>query len=130
MIWTRDGRTPASCSNPEREFPCPGMRKRSTPARSTPMSSNAIPPPRNYWQGKLIRLRAIEPEDGDTFHDWNLDSETARLLDFVWPPGSLAASRAWAQKMALQEVQDDRISCVIENRDRVLVGLINAHTVD
>ncbi len=94
------------------------------------MSSNAIPPPRNYWQGKLIRLRAIEPEDGDTFHDWNLDSETARLLDFVWPPGSLAASRAWAQKMALQEVQDDRISCVIENRDRVLVGYINAHTVD
>jgi RimJ/RimL family protein N-acetyltransferase len=94
------------------------------------MDSSAALLPHNFWQGHLVRLRAIEPEDGDTLHAWNLDSETARLVDFVWPPGSLAAARAWAQKMALQEIKDDQIHCAIEDRSGVLVGVINAHTVD
>ncbi len=84
----------------------------------------------NFWQGELVRLRAVEPEDGDTFHAWNQDSETGRFLDFVWPPGSLASAREWAQKTALQQVKDDQIACVVENRDGVMVGFINAHTVD
>jgi len=37
----------------------------------------------NFWQGKKVRLRAIEPSDAETFIRWNLDSERARHLDFV-----------------------------------------------
>jgi RimJ/RimL family protein N-acetyltransferase len=32
----------------------------------------------NFWQGKLVRLRGVEPSDAETFARWNLDSETAR----------------------------------------------------
>ena len=42
----------------------------------------------NFWQGKLVRLRAIELADWETVFNWNLDSEMIRHLDFVWPPQS------------------------------------------
>jgi hypothetical protein len=42
----------------------------------------------NFWQGSKVRLRAIEPTDAEFFIRWNLDSERARHLDFVWPPVS------------------------------------------
>jgi hypothetical protein len=32
----------------------------------------------NFWQGKLIRLRGVEPSDAETFARWNEDSEMAR----------------------------------------------------
>src|SRR5262245_8655425 len=44
----------------------------------------------NFWQGKNVRLRGIEPLDADIFFAWNMDSEMARRLDFVWPPVSEA----------------------------------------
>jgi RimJ/RimL family protein N-acetyltransferase len=94
------------------------------------MTAHLPPAPHNFWQGERVRLRAIEPEDADTFHAWNLDSETARQLDYVWPPGSLARQRAWAQRAATEEVKDDRIECAIENGEGVLVGSIHAHSTD
>ena len=47
----------------------------------------------NYWQTDLIRLRGVEPEDGDIFWHWNQESEMARNLEFVWPPISIAQVR-------------------------------------
>ncbi len=85
---------------------------------------------RNIWQGQRVRLRAIEPEDAEAFYTWNLDSESARFMDFVWPPQSLASVKAWAQKTSTEEVKDDQYACVIENRAGEIVGYINAHTTD
>jgi RimJ/RimL family protein N-acetyltransferase len=85
---------------------------------------------RNFWQGEHVRLRAVEPEDAEAFHVWNLDSETARTIDFLRPPYSLAWARGWTQREATQDVKDDHILCVIEDAGGVLVGIINSHTTD
>src|SRR5262245_27620286 len=81
------------------------------------MSTQTPPPNRvatkNFWQGQYVRLRAIEPEDAEIFHNWNLDSEMARSVDFVWPPTALTATQAWAQRMATQEFKDDIVNFAI-----------------
>lgn len=94
------------------------------------MASDSTPHVRSVWQGDLVRLRAIEPEDAAAFHTWNQDSDTSRFMDFVWPPQSLAGAKDWTQKAAIQEVKDDQYALVIENLAGELVGYINAHTVD
>lgn len=94
------------------------------------MPEQVAPPSKNFWQGERVRLRGIEPEDGDTFVNWDLNSETARVLDYVWPPRSIAATRDWARKMALQEIKDDQIYCMIEDRQGTAVGLISSHSIN
>jgi len=49
--------------------------------------------PTNFWQGKLIRLRAVEPSDWQAHYEWNHDSEMSRRLDHVWLPSSEAGVR-------------------------------------
>ncbi len=44
----------------------------------------------NFWQGKKIRLIAVESSDAEHFIRWCLNSERAHHLDFVWPPVSEA----------------------------------------
>jgi RimJ/RimL family protein N-acetyltransferase len=85
---------------------------------------------KNFWQGKLIRLRAIEPEDAETFYSWNFDSEMARAVDFVWPPTSLQSVREWAQKSATQEFKDDIVNFALEDREGNLAGSINSHSTN
>lgn len=84
----------------------------------------------NFWQGEHIRLRAIEPEDAETFFAFNLNSETARVLDYLWPPSSAASVREWTQKRATQETKDDVIYCVIEDRQGNAVGVISTHGIN
>jgi RimJ/RimL family protein N-acetyltransferase len=84
----------------------------------------------NFWQGATIRLRAIEPGDAETFFAWNLDTDTARLVDFVWPPQSLAAVRAWAERMAAQPAKDDALNLAVVDADGAVVGIVNTHSID
>ena len=84
----------------------------------------------NFWQSEQIRLRAVEPEDAETFFTWNLNSETARVLDYLWPPGSIEATREWAQKTATRENKDDTLFLVIEDRQGNAVGMISTHAVN
>lgn len=81
----------------------------------------------NYWQGKRIRLRAVEPEDAEFVFKSNLNSETARVLDFVWPPQSIVATRDWAQRMATAEFKDDKLFLVMEDNEGHTVGMISTH---
>ncbi len=81
----------------------------------------------NYWQTEKIRLRAVEPEDAPAFYEWNLDSEQARALDFVWPPSSMASVRAWTLEQSTRKLEDDRFVWVIETRQGVAVGAIDTH---
>jgi RimJ/RimL family protein N-acetyltransferase len=85
----------------------------------------------NYWQGRKIRLRAIETGDAQTFYDWNLDSERARLLDFVWPPSSLASVQEWVETQSKKgHLDEDRFHWVIEDLLGNLVGMISTHHCD
>ena len=81
----------------------------------------------NYWQTSLVRLRGVEPEDGDVFWEWNQDSEMARNLEFVWPPVSIAQVRAWAGTEAKRKLEDDSFRWVIENLEGTPVGFIHTH---
>jgi len=85
----------------------------------------------NYWHGRKIRLRAIEAGDAQTIYDWNLDSERARLLDFVWPPSSLASVQAWVETQSKQNrLEEDRYAWVIEDLLGNPVGTISTHHCD
>lgn len=81
----------------------------------------------NYWQTELIRLRGVEPGDGDLFWTWNQDSEMARNLEFVWPPVSLAQVQEWAGVEARRKLEDNSFRWVIENLDGTPVGFIHTH---
>jgi RimJ/RimL family protein N-acetyltransferase len=81
----------------------------------------------NFWQTNTIRLRAIEPTDAETFYRWNLDSERARNLDFVWPPSSLASVQAWAEEASKQKMDGDHFHWVIETPNQTPVGTISTH---
>ena len=81
----------------------------------------------NYWQTEFIRLRGVEPEDGDTFWRWNQDSEMARNLEFVWPPVSLSQVREWAAAESKKKMERDSFRWVIEDSDGTPVGFIHTH---
>jgi RimJ/RimL family protein N-acetyltransferase len=85
---------------------------------------------KNFWQGQKIRLRAIEPEDADSFFNWNLNSETARVLDFLWPPTSIASVRGWTQRAATEEAKDDKLYFVMEDHEGKAVGMISTHNTN
>lgn len=90
--------------------------------------SHALAQATNYWQGARVRLRAIEPDDGATFARWNLDSERGRRLDFVWPPTSEAATRAWAEAESQRRLEGDTYRWIIETLDGEPVGAIDTHS--
>ena len=56
--------------------------------------------PDSAFGGKRVRLRAIEPEDWETFYAWNQDSEAARGMYLTQFPQSKAAVREWASATA------------------------------
>jgi RimJ/RimL family protein N-acetyltransferase len=87
-------------------------------------------PSKSFWQGERVRLRGIEPEDAEIFHQWNYDAEMGRSTDFLWPTTSLTGTRGWAQKMATQEFKDDLITSAIEDLQGNLVGSINSHSTN
>ncbi len=81
-----------------------------------------------FWESATVRLRAIEPEDDALFFRWNMDSERARHLDFVWPPTSREATRDWTERQSRRRLDDDEFHWVIESQDGEPVGSISTHT--
>ncbi len=81
----------------------------------------------NFWQGRLVRLRGVEPSDAETFARWNLDSETARDLEFVWPPVSHARIRKDLEEQTLGRLERDEFFWVIEDPTGSAVGQISTH---
>ena len=84
----------------------------------------------NFWQGRLVRLRGAEPSDAEAFARWNLDSETARDLDFVWPPVSLAFVRRDLEELSLKKLDADAFTWVVESAGGEAVGCISTHHCD
>ncbi len=83
----------------------------------------------NYWQGKNIRLRAIEPSDAVSFYAWDQDSDMGRYLDRVWQPVSLELQKRWTERASAQEPGDE-FFFVIENQAGETVGSISTHHCD
>jgi RimJ/RimL family protein N-acetyltransferase len=81
----------------------------------------------NFWQTDRVRLRAIEPTDVEIFAHWNLDSDRARYLDFLWPPTSLASGKEWAEAQSKKKPEQDAYHWMIETLEGVPVGTISTH---
>lgn len=85
----------------------------------------------DIWRGRLVRLRAVEPEDWETHAAWNQDSAMSRQLDQVWFPTSSARARAWADEASRRSVEDDGFDFEIEAlSDGALVGSLGIHHCD
>jgi RimJ/RimL family protein N-acetyltransferase len=74
----------------------------------------------NYWEGRLIRLRAVEPGDA-------MESD---LLDMRYPPGSLAREQDWTSRKALVGFENQAYSFQMESLAGELVGGIATHHCD
>jgi RimJ/RimL family protein N-acetyltransferase len=84
----------------------------------------------NFWQGRLVRLRGVEPSDAETLARWNLDSVAAGEVDFVWPPVSLAFIRRDLEELTLKKLGADAFNWVMEDVNGQAVGMISTHQCD
>jgi RimJ/RimL family protein N-acetyltransferase len=85
---------------------------------------------RNEFEGKLIRLRAIEPEDEAAAHAGGQDTELDRLLDAPHLPSSRAAARRRAEQAAAREPEPDLVELIIETLDGTPVGSLSVGQTD
>lgn len=82
-----------------------------------------------YWEGKLVRLRAMELEDAEHFYHLNLERDVDRSLEMVYPPSSMAGQRAWVEDAAKQGFGENKeFKFQIEDlTSGHLVGSIDTH---
>lgn len=76
----------------------------------------------SFWQGKTIRLRAIEPADWETYFAWNQDDEQARAAYFIPFPQSQEAVKRFAENTSLQAPETDDFRFVVENNEHEMIG--------
>jgi RimJ/RimL family protein N-acetyltransferase len=82
----------------------------------------------SVWQGQLVRLRAVEPTDWETYFSWNLDDDQARGLYFVPFPHSQEAVRRWTEREATQPMEGDNFRFAIARvADDLVVGDLTVH---
>ena len=96
------------------------------------MTSDSPPlAPGGYWQGRLVRLRAMRPDDDALFLAEELsDTEAVRALNCgMTEPRSATSARAFAERFADFGERDERIMFSIENLAGDLVGGINLHSM-
>jgi len=84
----------------------------------------------NIWQGKLVRLRAVEPEDWQAFFDWDQDTNFGRWTYWIPFPGSQEAAKKWTADLALADNKNHEFRWVIETLDGEFAGTLNTHTCD
>ena len=84
----------------------------------------------NYWEGRKVRLRSIEPEDYPFFYEWNLETGTQKNLAWIWFPTSLNSVKDWALKKSLTKTENDDHFFVIETIDGAPVGSISANSIN
>ena len=79
----------------------------------------------NIWQGKVVRMRAVEPEDWQAFFEWDADTDVARDTYNIPFPGSREAPKKWTTALAATEPKNHEYRWVIENLAGEFAGTIN-----
>jgi RimJ/RimL family protein N-acetyltransferase len=83
-----------------------------------------------YWEGKLVRLRPVIPEDAAAHHAFN-ESMDYDLLDMRYPPGSFARVAEWAERKGREGFEGHHYHFQMEDRTSgELVGGIATHHCD
>lgn len=81
----------------------------------------------SIWEGRLVRLRGVEPDDWGSHHTWDLDSDLSRSLDRLYFPRSREGTRQWAEQASRQQGAGDRYQFEIETLAGELVGSLGTH---
>lgn len=84
----------------------------------------------SIWQGHLVRLRPMEPDDWSTFHEWDQDDEMSRMVDRIPLPRSREGTRRWAEREATERSAGDASRWVITDPEGAFVGSISTHSCD
>jgi len=84
---------------------------------------------RNDFEGRKVRLRAIEPDEWEQFLVFEGDTDLARLSGLTHLPASRASTRQWAQE-ASERKEGDQVALRVETLDGALVGWINVGQTD
>ncbi|HYU75716.1 MAG TPA: GNAT family N-acetyltransferase [Ktedonobacteraceae bacterium] len=84
----------------------------------------------SIWQGKQVRLRALEPGDWETYFAWNQDDEQSRTLYWIPFPQSQEAVKRFAERASVERSEDDCFRFVIENRAGEVVGDLSTNHCD
>ena len=84
----------------------------------------------NIWQGKKVRLRAVEPDDWEAYWAWSQDSEADRHSYFIPFPPSKERMKQQLAELALKEPENDIYRFQIETLAGELVGTINTNNCE
>ncbi len=85
----------------------------------------------SFWQGQLIRLRALEVADASTWLAEDVDSEAIRALNYgIELPRSRALAEEWAATFANFAKAEERIIFSIETLAGEYAGNINIHSME
>lgn len=85
----------------------------------------------NVFAGRLIRLRAVEPEDWEHHYQWAVTyPEMARFTHEITFPPTREQVRQWAEDVSKQRGEDDVFRFSIETLGGEWVGTLNTHTVN
>jgi len=82
----------------------------------------------SIFAGKRVRLRAIEEEDWEAYHEWSFDNRSDRLSDEIAFPSSREGVRRWAEQESKNRGENDEFRFAIERLDGEFVGMIQTHT--
>jgi RimJ/RimL family protein N-acetyltransferase len=84
-----------------------------------------------YWDGRLVRLRGIEPGDENSHYLIDQEDDISRLQWVMNPPVSRAATRTWVEQAAVERPKgDELIAQIVTLVDGTLVGGIATHHCD
>jgi RimJ/RimL family protein N-acetyltransferase len=82
----------------------------------------------NFWQGKSVRLRAVELEDWKHFLEWDKDIEFSQFTDDLLFPDSGERLKKWISQLAVHEPWKHEFRMMVEDLEGECVGTINSHT--
>lgn len=84
-----------------------------------------------YWEGRLIRLRGIEPDDAEAHYNLDQQDDISRFQWVMNPPVSRAATRKWIEGASVERPKHDTFTAQMETLvDGTLVGSIATHHCD
>lgn len=99
------------------------MRRATTTSRLAGVTS--------AWEGRLVRLRAVEPGDWEAFIAFDQYSDDTRAAWFLPPPQSAERLRREVAEWSSAEQGPDEFRLVIEAlAGNTVTGTINTHDVD
>jgi RimJ/RimL family protein N-acetyltransferase len=84
----------------------------------------------NMFQGKIVRLRAVEPSDWETYWKWSTDTDAQRAEADIGFPATHEEIRAWAERESKRHGKEEHCFCIIETLDGEAVGRINSHSCE